>query len=138
MSLNIITKRTFSCNDYVTIMSMVIYLIFPIIRIYPMYLTVRMHHHVQTLQFHSMRNGASIKTTCRMTLGRAQRTPLHSQEHTDKAWDFFSRMGSPKLWVAPMVDAVSPKIVSSDQSGKVALSRFNLLNVGTLFLKSFL
>ena len=28
----------------------------------------------------------------------------HSQAHTEKSWEFFRRLGSPKYWVAPMVD----------------------------------
>ncbi|CAD7700975.1 unnamed protein product [Ostreobium quekettii] len=30
--------------------------------------------------------------------------PLHSAAHTSRAWEFFRKLGSPKYWVAPMVD----------------------------------
>ncbi|GMH34293.1 hypothetical protein BSKO_02127 [Bryopsis sp. KO-2023] len=52
-----------------------------------------------------MRPTVFARTACRMTLNRTHAPPLHSREHTDRAWEFFTRMGSPKLWVAPMVDA---------------------------------
>lgn len=28
----------------------------------------------------------------------------HSAEHTKRAWEFFRKLGSPKFWIAPMVD----------------------------------